>query len=222
MSRKHGFPDECDCASEDICQFLQRREEREQAMTDTPTPGEAAALPVAWFCDLDADVQENPACLPYVRLSDAQAIIDRQAAELVDMRTRWNAAEEEFAAHKAAALPTIEAIMGLVEACADETARDSRDGACESNETEAARESIRAALARALPVGESELLTVIRDVDRLLTNLQPHIEQACLPGHAGFIDNYVDPALEKLRGALPEWKAAIPLSPDRPAEGTKP
>ena len=24
--QKHGFPDDCDCASEEICQFIQRRE----------------------------------------------------------------------------------------------------------------------------------------------------------------------------------------------------
>lgn len=70
----------------------------------------------------------------------------------------------------------------------------------------------RAALAKqdAAPTSASTvpaeaLLEIIRDVDHLLTNLQPHIPQACHPGREGFIDNYIDPALEKLRSVLPEW-----------------
>ena len=55
----------------------------------------------------------------------------------------------------------------------------------------------------------------IQEVHDLLMNLQPHIPQACYPGHAGFIDNYIDPALEKLaellsvnniqKTVLPKW-----------------
>lgn len=36
-------------------------------------------------------------------------------------------------------------------------------------------------------------------IDCQLTNLQPHIEQACYPGRSGFIDNYVDPVIERIR-----------------------
>jgi hypothetical protein len=43
--------------------------------------------------------------------------------------------------------------------------------------------------------------TVVK-VESLLTNLQPHIPQACYPKHAAYIDNYVDPALESLRSAI--------------------
>lgn len=48
------------------------------------------------------------------------------------------------------------------------------------------------------------LLGVIREVERLLTNLQPHIPQACYKDRQQFIDNYVDPALEILRSHIPE------------------
>lgn len=40
---------------------------------------------------------------------------------------------------------------------------------------------------------------LLRYVDDQLTNMQPHIEQACYPGRAGFIDNYVDPVIERIR-----------------------
>ena len=32
-------------------------------------------------------------------------------------------------------------------------------------------------------------------IHTLLMNLQPHIPQACHPGHAVFVDNYVNPCL---------------------------
>jgi hypothetical protein len=41
-----------------------------------------------------------------------------------------------------------------------------------------------------------------KEAEELLTNLQPHIPQACYPGRAVFIDNYVDPALDALRSAI--------------------
>jgi len=50
----------------------------------------------------------------------------------------------------------------------------------------------------------------LAEIEALLTNLQPHIAQACIPGHAGFIDNYVDPALEIARAAL----SADPVAAD--------
>lgn len=42
----------------------------------------------------------------------------------------------------------------------------------------------------------------LRELDRLLTNLQPHIPQACKDGHSGFIDSYVDPAIEIVRDLI--------------------
>ena len=50
--------------------------------------------------------------------------------------------------------------------------------------------------------GREKLGKVLEDVHTLLTNLQPHIPQACIPGRGGFIDNYVSPALELARAAL--------------------
>lgn len=41
--------------------------------------------------------------------------------------------------------------------------------------------------------------------EAMLTNLQPHIPQSCYPGSDRFIDNYVNPVLEKLRSILPEY-----------------
>jgi hypothetical protein len=65
-----------------------------------------------------------------------------------------------------------------------------------------AREALRAAIVSA----RAATLGVIREVEELLTNVQPKIASNCLPGRAGFIDNYIDPALKKLRAAL----AAMP------------
>ena len=45
------------------------------------------------------------------------------------------------------------------------------------------------------------------EVDRQLTNLQPHIPQACMKGHEGFIDSHVDVAIEAARGALSKIQA---------------
>lgn len=44
------------------------------------------------------------------------------------------------------------------------------------------------------------------EVDGLLTSLQPHIPQACYPGHAVFIDDYIDPALGLIRSAMQQQK----------------
>lgn len=61
--------------------------------------------------------------------------------------------------------------------------------------------------APAAPLGAGEAL---RQIETYLTNLQPHIPQACFPGHAAFIDNYVDPCLKIARAAL----SSVPVAPD--------
>ncbi|MCY1356892.1 hypothetical protein D9M69_433580 [compost metagenome] len=48
----------------------------------------------------------------------------------------------------------------------------------------------------------ARLYRLLATVHRGLMNLQPHIEQACLPGRAVFIDNYVDPLLGEVGKAL--------------------
>ncbi|WP_236234482.1 hypothetical protein, partial [Pseudomonas tohonis] len=57
-------------------------------------------------------------------------------------------------------------------------------------------------------------LDAIREVvafaEGQLTNLQPHIVQACYPGRARFIYNYVDPVIERLRAV----EAIPPQQPD--------
>jgi len=50
-------------------------------------------------------------------------------------------------------------------------------------------------------------LTTLRAIESELTNLQPHIPQACYPGREGFIDVYVDVALEKLRTLIASMEA---------------
>jgi hypothetical protein len=47
-----------------------------------------------------------------------------------------------------------------------------------------------------------ELLVALRQAEELLTNLQPHIPQACMAGRSSLIDGYVDPALEIIRAAI--------------------
>jgi len=51
-------------------------------------------------------------------------------------------------------------------------------------------------------INPKESKEVIYEVEKLLTNLQPHIPQACYPGKEKIIDNYIDPALELLRSAI--------------------
>jgi hypothetical protein len=76
-------------------------------------------------------------------------------------------------------------------------------------------------------IAQSETMSTteaLRRIEELLTNLQPHINDATFPGHAGFIDNYVDPALEIARAALAA-AAPSPADPWLPIEtaprGTK-
>ena len=59
-----------------------------------------------------------------------------------------------------------------------------------------------AAPAEALGEERDRLRAALEGVERLLTGLQPHIPQACLPKRAAFIDNYVSPALDLSRPAL--------------------
>lgn len=47
-------------------------------------------------------------------------------------------------------------------------------------------------------------------IEELLVNLQPHIEQACYPGHDVFIDNYINPALDTARSALDKRRNSCP------------
>ncbi|BBP82417.1 hypothetical protein PHLH8_20590 [Pseudomonas sp. Pc102] len=47
-----------------------------------------------------------------------------------------------------------------------------------------------------------EWIDAVRFAEAMLTNLQPHIVQACYPGRARFLDNYVDPVLDKFRALL--------------------
>jgi hypothetical protein len=54
----------------------------------------------------------------------------------------------------------------------------------------------------AAPLSLEGAREALRQIEAHLTNLQPHIPQACYPGHAGFIDNYVNPCLEIARRAL--------------------
>ncbi len=51
-------------------------------------------------------------------------------------------------------------------------------------------------------IDQRDAIKALAEVERLLTYLQPHIEQACYPGRAAFIDNYVDPAVELIRTVL--------------------
>ena len=46
------------------------------------------------------------------------------------------------------------------------------------------------------------LLAVIEDAHRHLVNVQPHIPEACYPGHEIFIDSHVDMAIKVLGAAL--------------------
>jgi ABC-type nitrate/sulfonate/bicarbonate transport system substrate-binding protein len=46
------------------------------------------------------------------------------------------------------------------------------------------------------------LEAALRKADDHLTNLQPHIPQACYPGRRGFIDAHVDAAVLVIRAAL--------------------
>lgn len=48
----------------------------------------------------------------------------------------------------------------------------------------------------------AQLLAAIEYSEGMLTNMQPHIPQACHPNRAAFIDNYVDPVLERLRAEI--------------------
>jgi hypothetical protein len=54
----------------------------------------------------------------------------------------------------------------------------------------------------ALEAEVARLRGAVQKADDHLTNLQPHIPQACYPGHEGFIDSHVDCAQEILRAAL--------------------
>jgi hypothetical protein len=45
----------------------------------------------------------------------------------------------------------------------------------------------------------AEAHALLQYAEGQLTNLQPHIEQACYPGRAAFIDNYIDPVIERIR-----------------------
>ncbi len=54
----------------------------------------------------------------------------------------------------------------------------------------------------ALEAEVARLRGAVQKADDHLTNLQPHIPQACYPGHEGFIDSHVDCAQEVLRAAL--------------------
>lgn len=68
----------------------------------------------------------------------------------------------------------------------------------------AARQLVPEAAARieALEAEVARLRGAVQKADDHLTNLQPHIPQACYPGHEGFIDSHVDCAQEVLRAAL--------------------
>lgn len=47
-----------------------------------------------------------------------------------------------------------------------------------------------------------DAMQTLRYVESMLTNMQPHIPQACYPGRAAFIDNYVRPILERIHALL--------------------
>lgn len=120
---------------------------------DTPTPGEAAALPVVARAYTMEALPNGPTrthiqCLrkmaggaDLVRLSDAQAIIHRLTNELDVARAKLQGfalqalsderQADELVAHQAAALPTIEAIMDLADRFAD-MAADYQEAAPES------------------------------------------------------------------------------------------
>jgi len=58
----------------------------------------------------------------------------------------------------------------------------------------------------------------IQAIHALLMNLQPHIAQSCLPGHAVFIDNYVTPCMEiceRFRAIPTVSKEAERLDPEQ-------
>jgi len=47
-----------------------------------------------------------------------------------------------------------------------------------------------------------ELEDTLKAIEVHLTNLQPHIVQACVPGHAQFVDTYIDAALEEVKKVM--------------------
>jgi hypothetical protein len=72
--------------------------------------------------------------------------------------------------------------------------------------------SIHMVITAARKEGRQESEKVLSDIERLLTNLQPHIPQACYPGHEVFIDNYVDQALDIIRAALASYPHNTPAT----------
>lgn len=48
------------------------------------------------------------------------------------------------------------------------------------------------------PRERRSLLKAVQEAHDELINLQPHIPQACIPGHEPFIDSHVDKAIEIL------------------------
>lgn len=79
----------------------------------------------------------------------------------------------------------------------------------------------KAAIARwGAPATADALTEALEYAEGMLTNLQPHIPQACYPGRQKFIDNYVDPVLEKLRAALaaPQQGAGVPKNSRPPVK----
>jgi hypothetical protein len=58
-----------------------------------------------------------------------------------------------------------------------------------------------------------ELEAGMEQIDAHLTNLQPHIPQACYPKHAAFIDNYVNPCLQIARALRREAPASPRAAP---------
>lgn len=61
-----------------------------------------------------------------------------------------------------------------------------------------------AAALDALEAENRRLREAVQKADDHLTNLQPHIPQACYPGREGFIDSHINCAQEILRAALPD------------------
>ena len=53
-----------------------------------------------------------------------------------------------------------------------------------------------------------ECREALKFAESKLTNMQPHIEQACYPGRAKFIDNYVDPVIDRIRAVRAKGGAA--------------
>ena len=195
---QHGLAHPCEvCAAESVTAQMEAALAECRDLFPIPEPGEPAET--EWL-----EAMSYPPSVPAFIRASLAATTRRSAAGAQQQDDHASSpAPSARAIHypecwDTAAYPTLESALAEVYAAFRCTNEDTHPAPSAQSSKAALSDDEREALEK---------------IESLLTNMQPHIEQACKPGHAQFIDNYVGPALEIARAGIGESRRE-PLTAD--------